>query len=366
MTLLTSQDTAVFAGIRRLISSDANAATYPDTFFVSDSSRHPDVAFVELSVETRLPGASDLTGDDRERLLLALQYEIAAAILESHKEPIQEAYFSESARYSEHQGERQIAVYRANAENLLAALETAAAPESTHGVYPDTASMLSHLGRLPSLKSADAGVLSLYLDQALAAYTELSPATEDIADVTVPTDRRYTLPAAATGVVSVKVADSEPPGLPVVFTLERSSGLILVIGSIEEPSWASLVVEPVSYYDTPYARGAYSGYCHAPSKVDIRYVRAVLISDLDTTGQLAVQCYVEARWYEESSVVPEQAVNVARTDMSGTTNKLATFRMKLAEQKMKAFKRYASRPYGFRSQTPTEARVPWYPTDVRA
>ena len=365
MALLTSTDTAVFAGIRRLISSDADATTYPDTFFVSDTSRHPDVAFVELSIETRLPGAADMTGDDRDKLLLALQYEIAAAILESHKEPIQEAYFSESARYSEHQGERQIAVYRANAESLLQSLETAVSPETTGGIYPDTASMLSHLGRLPSLKSADAGVLSLYLEQALAAYSDLSPATEDITDVTVPSDRRYTLPAAATGVAHVKVADSEPPGLPILFTLERGSGLILVIGTIEEPSWASLVVEPVSYYNTPYARGAYHGYGGAPSKVDIRYFRAVLISDLDTTGQLAVQYYVEARWYQESSVVPEQAVNVSRTDMSGKSNKLATLRMQLAEKKMKDFRRIASKPYGFRSQTPTEGIVPWYPNVSR-
>ena len=365
MALLTSADTVVFEGIRRLISSDADTATYPNSFFVSDTSRHPDVTFVELAVETRLPGAADLTGDDRARLLLALQYEIAAAILESHKEPIQEAYFSESARYSEHQGERQIAVYRANAESLLQSLETAASPETTGGVYPDTASMLSHLGRLPSLKSADAGLLGLYLEQALAAYSDASPATEDIADVTVPSDRRYTLPAAATGIAAVTVADSGPPGLPVTFTLERSSGLILVIGSIEEPSWASLVVEPLPYYDTPYTAGGYRGYGGAPGKVDIRYFRPVLISDLDPTGQLAVQCYVEARWYQESSVVPEQAVNVSRTDMSGKSNKLATLRMQLAEKKMKDFRRIASKPYGFRSQTPTAAIAAAYPDGSR-
>ena len=353
MPLLTSSDTAVFEGIRRLISSDVDTATYPDSFFVSDTSQHPDVQFVELSVLSRLPTAGDLTGADRERLLLALQYEIAAAILEGHQQPLQESYFSESARYSEHQGERQIAVYRANAESLLQSLATAAAPESTNGVYADTASMLSHLGRLPSLKSADADNLSLYLAQALAAYSDVSPATEDITELTVPSDRRYTLPAAATGVAAVTVADSEPPGLPVIFTLERRSGLILIIGSIEEPSWASLAVEPVPYLlDASYTRDTYRGYSGVPGKVDIRYFRNALISDLDARGQLAVQCYVEARWYQESSVIPEQAVPISRTDMSGKTNKLATFRMQLAEKKMKDFKRYASQVIGFRSTTP--------------
>lgn len=356
MALLTSSDHPVFEGIRRLISSDVDTTTYPDSFFVSDTSRHPDVQFVELSVLSRLPTAGELTGAARDRLLLALQYEIAAAILEGHQQPIQESYFSESARYSEHQGERQIAVYRANAESLLQSLETAAAPESTHGVYADTASMLSHLGRLPSLKSADAGILGLYLEQALAAYSDVSPATEDIADITVPNDRRYTLPTAATGVAAVTVAGSEPPGFPVIFTIARGSGLILVIGSVEEPSWASLVVEPVPFYDTPFSHRPYvqnaASYGDVPDKVDIRYFRNALISDLDATGQLAVQCYVEARWYQESSVVPEQAVSISRTDMSGKTNKLATLRMQLAEKKMKDFKRYASQVIGFRSTTP--------------
>lgn len=353
MTLITPQDTAVFEGIRKLIGPDVDTTEYPDSFFVTDSGSHPDVQFVELSVLARLPNAGDLTGASRERLLLALQYEIAAALLESHQSPIQESYLSESARYSDTQSERQIAVYRANAESLLAALETAVSPTQTHGTYPDNESLLQHLGRLPSLKGAGAGVLGLYLEQALAAFGDLQPYRDTIPDVSVPANRQYALPGTATGIAAITVADdiAESPGVPVTFSVTQgATGLVVDIGAIAVPSWIDLESrQPLPTYGISPARDTYLYSSYLPTKVDIAYFRFPQVSDLDAAGQLAIQCYIESRYYEETTVVPAQAVNVSRSDLTG---KIQTARMNLAKSKKKEFERLAYKATGIRDTTP--------------